>query len=158
MLLELGKYFIRNPLKHYHVVLMFFAAEEIGLYGSNHYVENPVFPLKNIAALINFDMVGTGSEGISIVNGKENPGIVAVIEQINKIGNFFPDIRVGGFSCSSDHCFFARAGVPAIFIFTRGQENQFYHVPDDKIEALPLTKWFELKSLVKEFLIIRDDK
>jgi hypothetical protein len=158
MLLELGRYFVRNPLNHYNIVLMFFAAEEIGLYGSNYYVENPVFPLKNISALINFDMVGTGSEGISIVNGKENPVIVSEIEHINKKGSFFPDIRVGGFSCSSDHCFFAREGVPAIFIFTRGQENQFYHVPDDTIEALPLTKWLDLKELVTEFAIFRDRK
>ena len=147
MLLELGKYFIDNPVKRYNIALMFFAAEEVGLYGSEHYVQNPVFPLENISCLINFDMVGTGSQGLSIVNGKANERITKTVQTLNAQNNWFSDIRVGGSSCSSDHCFFALKNVPAVFFFTRGAEHQYYHVPEDRADGLPLTKWNELKSL-----------
>ena len=148
MLLELGRYFSANPLQNYNIVLMFFAAEEVGLYGSQHYVENPVFPLKNISCLINFDMVGTGSGGLSIVNGKANKQITSAIQNLNDDRTWFHDIRVGGASCSSDHCYFAKKNVPAVFLYTRGEEHRFYHVPQDKSEIIPLTKWHELKSLI----------
>lgn len=148
MLLELGKYFSANPLQNYNIALMFFAAEEVGLYGSQHYVANPIFPLKNISCLINFDMVGTGSGGLAIVNGKANNRITSVIQNLNAEHQWFSDIRIGGASCSSDHCYFAKENVPAIFLFTRGEEHRFYHVPQDRAEILPLTKWHELQSLV----------
>src|SRR5690606_30665518 len=41
-----------------HVVLTFWSGEEIGLVGSADFVEAPPVPLDQVAAYINFDMVG----------------------------------------------------------------------------------------------------
>jgi len=43
------------------------------LHGSKYFTENPQFELSKVKALINLDMVGSGSEGIALVNGKANP-------------------------------------------------------------------------------------
>ena len=152
MVLWLANHFSKsgnNP--KYSIAFLLFAGEESGLIGSSYFVENPQIPLSKIKALINLDMVGTGSEGISIVNGKSNTKITHAFETINENHSYFADIRVGKQSCNSDYCYFDKAGVPAVFIFTRGKEFQEYHNLDDIPEKLPLTKFNELQKLLIEF-------
>ncbi|MCH7729690.1 MAG: M20/M25/M40 family metallo-hydrolase, partial [Planctomycetes bacterium] len=49
------------------MVFIAFSAEERGLIGSNYYLANPLFPLKDTVAMINFDMVGRlGDKGLSV--------------------------------------------------------------------------------------------
>ncbi|NIW37563.1 MAG: M28 family peptidase, partial [Gemmatimonadetes bacterium] len=51
----------RRPARS--LVFAAFAAEEMGLLGSEHFVSNPPVPLENVAAMVNFDMVGRLREG-----------------------------------------------------------------------------------------------
>lgn len=44
-----------------NIVFIAFAAEEEGLLGSTYYVNHPLFPVNQIKAMFNFDMVGTGT-------------------------------------------------------------------------------------------------
>lgn len=44
-----------------NIVFIAFAAEEEGLLGSTYYVNHPLFPISQIKAMFNFDMVGTGT-------------------------------------------------------------------------------------------------
>jgi len=41
------------------VLILWVSGEEIGLYGSKYYVENPLIPLDQTIANLNLDMVGT---------------------------------------------------------------------------------------------------
>ncbi len=152
MVLWLTKYF-SDPANRpkCSVAFLFFGGEESGLLGSAYFAENPLFPLDKIKALINLDMVGTGSEGITIVNGKKNPRIVEAFKEINENQSFFSDIKIRGEACNSDHCFFDKKGVPAVFIYTQGKEFQEYHNLDDKPEKLPLTKFNELHKMLIQF-------
>ncbi len=151
MLLTLAKYFASHPPKQ-SVAFLFFAGEEVGLLGSLYYTQHPVFPLTQIKTLINLDMVGTGSEGLSIVNGKLHPELSAIFTQLNEKGAYFTDIRLGKESCNSDHCPFEKAGVPSLFLFTRGPEFQEYHNLLDVPEKLPLTRSEELMQLLIDFV------
>ena len=45
------------------VVFMLFSAEERGLLGSEYYVDHPLYPIDQTAAMVNFDMVGRLNEG-----------------------------------------------------------------------------------------------
>lgn len=154
--LSLAKYFSKHSADlRYSLAFIFFGAEESGLLGSINYTEHPAFPLKQISTLINLDMVGSGSEGISIVNGEANPAIVHRIKQINELNSYFSDIRVGGESCNSDHCYFAKAGVPAVFIFTRGPECKEYHNLKDIPENTPFTKISELQQLLIDYVNLK---
>src|SRR5437762_1580081 len=44
------------------IIFAFWSGEEIGLIGSSYFVEHPVIPLAQVAAYVNFDMVGRLSE------------------------------------------------------------------------------------------------
>ena len=73
MLLQLANYYSKPENQpDYSICFIAFTGEELGLLGSKYYVQNPLFPLNQIKLLINMDMVGTGDEGITIVNTSEN--------------------------------------------------------------------------------------
>lgn len=147
LLLDLARRFAASPPRGYNVDFLFFAAEEAGILGSRHYVQEPLSPLDRVSLLVNFDMVGTGAEGITIVNALETPRLLSLVDSLNAARGWFPEVKARGAACNSDHCHFARAGVPAVFLFTRGPEHNFYHDQRDLPATLPLSKWAELTDL-----------
>jgi len=150
---DLARYFAANPEKAYYTMIFaLVSGEEAGLLGSSYLAENPPFDLSKTRFVINFDMVGTGSEGLSVVNGKVLPEYAALMEQLNTQKRYFPDIRLGGESCNSDHCPFYKKGIPAFFLFTRGPENREYHTITDTPEKLPFTAYESLFGIVTDFV------
>jgi hypothetical protein len=101
-------------------------------------------------------MVGSGSEGISIVNGENAPKIVSDLTSINNEKSYLPEIKARGESCNSDHCFFHKNGVSAVFIYTRGKEFKEYHNLNDNPEKLPLTAFYELQKLMIDFVELKN--
>jgi aminopeptidase YwaD len=151
--LDLARYYAANPHKvHYTMVFLLVSGEEAGLLGSFYNSENPLFPLENIKFLINMDMVGTGSEGLGIVNGKLFPEQFALLDSLNKDKAYFADLRAGGESCNSDHCAYYLKGVPSFFIFTRGNENREYHNVYDTPNRIPFTRYEQLFGLLTDFV------
>ena len=132
---------------------MAFSGEEVGLLGSQHYVRNPLFKLDKIKMLINLDMVGTGSDGIKIVNGSIYKKEFNKIRKINAKNKYLKAVNSRGESCNSDHCPFYKMGVPSFFIYTLGDEYKEYHNINDKAENLPLTKYPELFKLMRDYII-----
>ena len=69
-LIELARMLsIQNPKPRRTVVFIAFSGEEEGLIGSSYYVNHPVVPLQNTAAMINMDMIGRLKERKLIVGG-----------------------------------------------------------------------------------------
>lgn len=134
------------------LAFMAFSGEEVGLKGSKYYAENPMFPLESIKALINLDMVGTGSQGITVVNGHEHPKISSTLENINREMKLLRYVARRSAACNSDHCPFYRKGVPAVYIFTQGKEYEEYHNIWDKASEVPLTAYEDLFILLTEFI------
>lgn len=149
--LDFARYYVKNPGR-YSMVFILVSGEEAGLLGSKFNAENPLFPLENVRFLINFDMVGTGSEGLSVVNGKQFLLQANCLDSLNRQGQYFADIRLGGESCNSDHCPYYQKGVPAFFMFTRGSENKEYHTITDTEEKLPFTAYESLFGLIRQFV------
>lgn len=150
---DLARYYAANPEKaHYTMIFALVSGEEAGLLGSSYLAENPPFDLNKTRFVINFDMVGTGSEGLSIVNGTVLPKYARLMEHLNQQNDYFPDIRLGGESCNSDHCPFYKKGVPAFFLFTRGSENREYHTITDTPDKLPFTAYESLFGIVTDFV------
>ena len=150
MLLSIAKEFSTIKPK-YTLVFMAFGAEEIGLVGSKYYVDNPYFPLSNIRFLINLDILGTGDDGIQIVNSAIYSKQYERIKSINEKGKLLKQIKIRGERCNSDHCFFYEKGVPSFFIYTLGGVAHYHNIYD-KSETLPLTEFEDLKSLLIEFI------
>lgn len=150
MLLSLAKHYQANQ-PEYTTVFMAFGAEELGLLGAKHFVENPLFPLENIKFLINFDISGTGDDGIQVVNGKIYRDKFDKLVQLNNEQNLLAQVKIRGEACNSDHCLFYQKGVPGFYIYTLGG-IQAYHDINDRSETLPLTEFEDYFTLISEFI------
>ena len=150
MLLNIAKYYSANSPR-YTVVFIAFAGEEIGLIGSNYFTSHPIFPLSKIKFLINFDLAGTGDDGIQVVNGKVYQKKFDQLVRLNKHDNLLTQIKIRGEACNSDHCMFHAKGVPCFYIYTLGG-IQAYHDIYDKAETLPLTDYQDYFSLITKFI------
>lgn len=150
--LDLADYYSKNK-PEYSIAFMLFFGEEAGLLGSSYYVKNPLFDLGKIKAVINLDMVGTGDDGITIVNGAEEDykDIWDLIDKINKENEFFTEIKARKESANSDHYPFHAMGVKAVFIYTMGGKT-YYHNPKDKPETLTFTGYNQLFELLTKFV------
>jgi Zn-dependent M28 family amino/carboxypeptidase len=129
---------------------MAFGAEEAGLIGSHFYTENPLFPLGQIKFLINLDLVGTGIDGATVVNGSVYKSDFQQLIKINQSKNLFSKINARGKAQNSDHYFFSEKGVKSFFIYLLGG-IQAYHDVFDKAETLPLTHYKALFELLTSF-------
>ncbi|MEQ9266128.1 MAG: M28 family peptidase [Balneolaceae bacterium] len=150
MLLSLAKYYSENK-PSYNTVFIAFGGEELGLLGSKHFVQNPLFDLTSIKFLVNFDLAGTGDEGIQVVNGSVYRDKFDLLTSINEEMELLPKVKIRGKACNSDHCFFDEAGVPGFYIYTLGGIRA-YHDVYDKFETLPFTEFEDYFTLVTEFI------
>ncbi len=154
MLLAIGRAFAALPDKpRRSIMLLFVAAEEQGLIGSQYYAEHPTVPPGLIAANVNFDSGNIWGEtrDITFIGfGKSSLDAVA-LEVARHQGRTvkpdqFPD---RGFYYRSDQFSFAKIGVPA-FYFDGGTdfvgrpagwgeeqledyETNHYHQPSDEL-------------------------
>ena len=73
-MLELAKALASGEKPQRTIVFVAFAAEEVGLLGSRHYVEHPVFPLDKTIGVINLDTVGRlFDKKVSVIATKAHP-------------------------------------------------------------------------------------
>jgi aminopeptidase YwaD len=147
MVLDLARHYAANP-PAWSVAFMAFTAEEAGLLGSTGYVEHPLFPLDRIRLLINLDMVGTGSEGITVVNGATHRRDFDLLDSINRVDSLLYQVKIRGASPNSDHHPFDQKGVKSFFIYTMGPEHLEYHNIHDRADRVPLTAYDELFQLL----------
>lgn len=110
-------------------------AEELGLIGSNYYVQNlPQADRARLQLYLNFDMIGSPNFAYKIYSGSTGPAGSVTIEQ--NFARYFAsrNIPVGRTAIGgrSDHAAFARAGIPVGGLFTgaegiktRQEQQQF---------------------------------
>ena len=152
MLLELVAYYSRPENRPaYSVAFLAFGAEEAGLIGSRFFVEHPLVPLARIRMLVNLDLLGTGQEGITVVNGRVFEPQFQQLQQLNAAHQYLPSIVARGRAANSDHFYFSEQGVPAFFLYTRGGIAA-YHDVLDRPETLPLTGFVGVFQLLRDFL------
>ena len=150
MLLNMAKrYSSQTP--RYTIAFIAFSGEESGLLGSTYFTEHPLFNLHQIKFLINFDISGTGDDGIQVVNGKIYQDKFDRMVEINREFDLLNQIKIRGEACNSDHCMFYRKGVPCFFIYTLGG-IQAYHDVFDRAETLPLTEFEDYFVLMTKFI------
>ncbi len=147
-----------------------FGAEESGLLGSQALVERPILPLRDLAAVLNLDVLNLhgatrdiaalgydqSSLGRTFQAAAAGEGLRITINQ---------DALIRGAFFRSDHFPFARAGVPALSIES-GEEfighppgwgaarqaeytERRYHKPQD--EVLP---WFSMDGAMQQIRVV----
>jgi aminopeptidase YwaD len=153
MMLELAHFYAQPENKpEYTMVFIAFGAEEAGLLGSKYFVDHPLIPLKKIRFLVNLDMLGTGDDGMMVVNGKVFSEEFQLLENINQEHGYLPAIKSRGEAANSDHYYFYLKGVPCFFFYTLGGIAA-YHDVMDRPETLPLTKFPQVFDLIKSFFL-----
>lgn len=150
LMLDLAQHFALHPLP-FSVVFIAFSGEEAGLLGSRYFVQHPLIPLDNIAFVMNLDLMGNGSDGITVVNATEFPGHFARLQDINTQSQYIHTIQPRGRAANSDHFYFSERGIPAFFIYSTGGVP-YYHDVHDRPETLPMTIYEPLFHLVDHFL------
>lgn len=153
MMLSLAKWFSQPENKpKYSMAFFAFAGEEAGLIGSSKYTMYPIFPLSKIKFLFNVDIMGTGDEGITVVNATEFKPEFALLDTINKQKNYLVQIKKRGPAANSDHYPFFMNKVKCFFAYTMGGVK-FYHDIDDRPQTLPLNEFADLHALFRDFMI-----
>jgi aminopeptidase YwaD len=152
MLLELAKYYsIKKNKPKYDILFIAFGAEELGLIGSSYFVKHPVTPLLRIKFMLNFDLAGTGEEGIKVVNGTQFKTKFQQLKILNRNHKLLKTITARAPSCNSDHCCFYELNVPVFYIYTLGGIKA-YHDIYDKYETLTLSNFNNYSQLMKLFI------
>lgn len=150
MLLTMASYFKKNPAES-NILFIAFAGEEAGLVGSNYFVEHPLIKLEKIDFLVNLDIMGSGEEGITVVNATLHEDEFKMLQDINSNLNLLAKIKSRGPAANSDHYWFTEKGVPAFFIYTMGP-NKHYHDIFDTYEELSFNEYSDITTLLIEFV------
>ena len=151
MLLYLAQELSRHRDSNFNYVFIAFGAEEAGLVGSHYFVEHPLFELKQIRFLLNTDIMGSGEEGITVVNATLFKSEFDKLQELNTEGAYLTQVKSRGPAANSDHYFFTESGVPAFFVYTMGP-NKHYHDIADTAEELSYAAFEPLAQLLLSFM------
>jgi aminopeptidase YwaD len=141
-LIELARMLKSSKAKNNNYLFIAFSGEELGLFGSKYFVENPTIDLKAVSYMINMDMVGrlndstkvltVGGIGTSPVWGELFPAIPVVETKKSKQPFIFKYDSSG--TGPSDHTSFYRKDIPVLFYFTGLHTD--YHKPSDDADKI----------------------
>lgn len=154
-LFEESDYFKRS------LIVMAFGAEEMGLLGSQFFVSNPLIDLKDVKAMVNFDMIGRLDPDTRSVMVA---GTGTAVEMESMLYDFEANTDSLTFAHSpegygaSDHASFYASGIPVLFFSTGAHED--YHTPfddADKINYEGEKDILEYGFIITMVLINRDD-
>jgi hypothetical protein len=117
-----------------NVVFAFWSAEEIGLLGSAAYVNAPPVPVNQLAAYLNFDMVGRMVDNkLTVQATGTSPVWARILEQANVQAGFELILQPDPYQ-PTDVASFNQAGVPCLTFFTSTHTD--YHRPTDTAEKI----------------------
>ncbi|MDO7873329.1 M20/M25/M40 family metallo-hydrolase [Hymenobacter sp. ASUV-10] len=152
MLLELAAHYAKPENRPAcSVVFLLFGAEEAGLVGSQYFVAHPLVPLRNIKFLLNLDLLGSGEQGATVVNGRIHEAAFRRLTALNDAHHYLPALGARGKAANSDHYPFSEAGVPAFYMYLRGA-SKAYHDVNDTPATLTLAGFQGAFGLVRDFL------
>jgi hypothetical protein len=128
--IELARYFQNNKVKEKNNLLFIcFSGEELGLYGSKYFTENPAIDISKVDFMINLDMVGRldAKTGLQV----SGSGTSAFWETLlKKLSSTDVPIKTDSSGMGpSDHTSFYLKNIPVLHFFTGSHSD--YHKPSD---------------------------
>lgn len=148
------------------ILFLWVSGEEIGLYGSQSYVDDPLVPLEKTVVDLNIDMIGR-SKGIAdtsvnnpmseensvfVITGNQSSELLELAQNIDDKSNINFDYSLSGrdhpqqlFS-RSDHYNFVKNDIPVLFFFTGIHTD--YHTPGDTIDKLNFDKMTNITKAI----------
>ncbi len=149
MLLELARAYKAGAAPPRSLVFVALTAEEAGMLGSQHYVENPSpTDLAGVFAVINMDTVGRlGDQPVSILATESAAEWAPVFRGVG-FTTGIATRTLPGASESSDQQSFINQGIGAVQIFTGAHLD--YHRPSDTSDKVDADGMVKVAAVVKE--------
>jgi Zn-dependent M28 family amino/carboxypeptidase len=125
---------LANQPRHRHVLVGLWSGEELGLIGSSAFAAAPPVPLDQIAAYLNFDMVGRMQDNkLTVQATGTSPVWAKVLEQANIAAGFDLMVQQDPYQ-PTDVATFNSASVPSLSFFTGTHAD--YHKPSDTADKI----------------------
>jgi hypothetical protein len=154
LILEVAKVLAKNPLKR-SVVFILFTAEEIGHFGSLHYVAHPAIPHDQVLLNINLEQIGARTRNVdgiwAIGPASEEATFLSLREQVEGIELGYDDIesQVNVISGSDTLSFYLKQH-PAIILGSGGFPE--HHQPSDNIDLIDFDHLHRATLVVKAYI------
>lgn len=133
--MELARLLSRHAPRR-SVVFVTFSGEELGLLGSQRFVDRSPVPIERVVAMLNFDMVGRLRNDRVIVYGVETATEMRALVDSAAAGTGLQVRGVGDGFGPSDHSSFYARGIPVLHFFTDLHEDYHRATDDaDKVSA-----------------------
>src|SRR5215831_15060612 len=125
---------LRSRPRARNVVLAFWSGEELGLIGSSAYIKHPRVALDQMAAYVNFDMVGRMQDNkLTVQATGTSPAWSRLLEQANISAGFQLLVQKDPYQ-PTDVASFNQAEVPCLNFFTGSHTD--YHRPSDTADKI----------------------
>ena len=169
-LIEIAEAFVKQQKDlRRSILILWLSGEEIGLFGSRFYTENPLIPLEQTVADINLDMVGTvrtprdtgfiynekvsvlGMDSISVIGGHQSTDLMDIHNRSARKMGLVSDFSMNSpdhpyrYYYRSDHYNFAKNDIPILFYSTGIHVD--YHKTTDNYERIDFTKLEKVSKL-----------
>jgi aminopeptidase YwaD len=159
-IIELAAMVRKGKLKNHNFLFIAFSGEELGLFGSKYFTENPTIDLASVSYMINLDMVGRLNDSSTLTVGGygTSPTWGKFYNEKGK-NRLYADGLAFRFDSSgtgpSDHTSFYRKDIPVLFYFTGLHSD--YHKPTDDADKI---NYYGQLNLVKHVysLVQKTDK
>ncbi len=127
------------------LIFALWSGEELGLIGSTHFVNDPTLPIEDVAAYINFDMVGRLRDNKLVLQGiGSSPIWTKLIEKGNVLVGLNLALKADPYMPTDVTAFYPK-NVPVLSFFT-GLHND-YNRPSDDPETLNYTGMERITNL-----------
>ncbi|NKB89712.1 MAG: M20/M25/M40 family metallo-hydrolase [Acidobacteria bacterium] len=161
-LLEAARHLARAPGRR-PVMVLFTSAEELGLFGSEHFVDNPPVPFSSLALNVNMEMVGKRRRSFGgyqfRVSGRHSDEIETLVTATrDRHGDVdfdyerrfeTPDYQFR----RADHVRFFLRGVPTIYFYGGGED---YHQPSDDANRIEYEKVRTMAEVLVDLIRVTD--
>ena len=159
--LAAAAYFKKNPPKH-SIIFVAFDAEELGLEGAKHFVDNPPVKIENILMNVNLDMISRNKKNEVYICGTYHyPILKEKLKDINPksslnvlFGHDTPNLGFNDWTNSSDHGPFHKKEIP--FIYLGVEDHKDYHKHTDTFENIDPSFLYKSTNLVLDIMITLD--
>lgn len=158
-LIELARMMKRSKSKKNNYLFIAFSGEELGLYGSKYFTENPTIDMGSVSYMINMDMIGRLNDSSKVVT-------IGGYGTSPEWGHVFSSIKQKKYSLSprydssgtgpSDHTSFYRKDIPVLFYFTGLHTD--YHKPTDDFDKINYAGKLQIIKQISEVIQRLDGK
>jgi aminopeptidase YwaD len=153
-LIELARILKKSKARNNNYLFIAFSGEELGLYGSKYFTENPTIDLSRVSFMINMDMIGRLNDSTRTVTigGYGTSPAWGQLFSSKPFTRFPMTFRFDSSGTGpSDHTSFYRKEIPVLFYFTGLHSD--YHKPSDDFDKI---NYHGLLQIIKKITAVAE--